>query len=404
MSSTVDAESNSKATDQAPMNNGYHVVEPGFSESSSVDGECSENVLQVERRDYVDLAPTKRERVQSMEGFDDIYTDIVDYIVRCTHLIWDERDVGLIYSHYTHNCVLYGTMGTMYDRETVVRDTIQRLVTLPERRGMATQVLWKGDDKKGFYTSHLVTGSGRHTQSGQFGPATGRTFVSRTIADCMIYRNRIYREWVVADNMAIIKQLGLDPHVFASDAAKVLFDKGIKAIDIGESQRLVGQLPPEAEADTSIASNEIETETLKWLHDVFNRRMFGGIKKVYAVNAQYHGPNMVELYGPAAVLHQHLGLVGSIPDAIYLPQHICSNPCEEGGIKVAVRWIIEGHHLGYGVLSELGKPTGHRLQVMGMTHFHYKNGKIVDEWNVYDEMSLLMQIKLAKMVEEAREK
>ena len=71
-----------------------------------------EDVLQVERRDYPELAPTDRPRSQSLDGFDDIYTDIVDYIVRCTHKIWDERDIGLIYTHYTHNCVLYGTMGT----------------------------------------------------------------------------------------------------------------------------------------------------------------------------------------------------------------------------------------------------------------------------------------------------
>ena len=406
MSSTILAEPASPGTPEAGLKNGYHVVEPQFSNSRSTGGqsdaamsETSDSVLQVERRDYVDLAPTQRKRVHSMEGFDEIYTDIVDYIVRCTHLIWDERDIGLIYSHYTHNCVLYGTLGTLYDRESVVRDTIQRLVSLPERRGMATQVLWNGNDKEGFYTSHLVTGSGRHTQAGYLGPATGRTFVSRTIADCMIYQNKIYREWVVADNMAIVKQLGLEPLAFARSAAKELFEKGLESIDIGENQRLLGQLPPENEADTSIANNEIEIETLSWLHEVFNRRMFGRIKKIYSPTAQYHGPKMVELYGPAAVLHQHLGLVGSIPDAAYTPQHICSNVCEEGGVKVAVRWIIEGHHLGYGILSEIGKPTGHRLQVMGMTHYHYKNGRIVDEWNVYDELSLLTQIELGKMVE-----
>ena len=72
------------------------------------------------------------------------YTDIVDYIVRCTHRIWDERDVGLIYTHYTHNCVLYGVLGTMYDRESIVRETIQRIVELPDRRGMATSVIWRG--------------------------------------------------------------------------------------------------------------------------------------------------------------------------------------------------------------------------------------------------------------------
>ncbi|MDG3579718.1 alpha/beta fold hydrolase [Rhizobium sp. YJ-22] len=361
-----------------------------------------EQVLQVERRDYMDLAPVDRPRSQSLEGFDDIYTDIVDYIVRCTHRIWDERDIGLIYSHYTHNCVLYGTLGTIYNREDVVRDTIQRLVSLPERRGMATQVLWCGNDQEGFYTSHLVTGSGRHTQYGHFGQPTGRTFVSRTIADCMIHRNKIYREWVVADTMAIIKQLGLDPNAFAERFAKAAFDKGLLSLDIGENRRLLGQYPPEAVADTSIAHNELEAETLQWLHEVFNQRMFGKIKDVYAPNCQYHGPLMKELYGIAAVTHQHLGLIGSIPDAAYMPQHICSTPCEEGGVKVAVRWLMEGHHLGYGILQELGDPTGARLQVMGMTHYHYKDGKIVDEWNVYDELSLLTQVKLAKLAADAQ--
>ena len=44
---------------------------------------------------------------------------------------------------------------------------------------MATQVIWNGNDKDGFYTSHLVTGSGRHTQFGHFGAPTeiGRAHV-----------------------------------------------------------------------------------------------------------------------------------------------------------------------------------------------------------------------------------
>jgi predicted ester cyclase len=91
--------------------------------------------------------------------------------------------------------------------------------------------------------------------------------------------------------------------------------------------------------------------------------------------------------------------MGSLPDAVFAPQHICSNACEEGGTKVAVRWIIEGHHLGYGILTELGAPTGKRVQVMGISHFHYKDGRIVNEWRVYDELSLLMQVKLAQMAD-----
>ena len=354
-------------------------------------------VMQVERHDYVDLAPTTRARVQPMQGFDDIYTDIVDYIVRCTHRIWDERDVGLIYSHYTHNCILYGSFGTLYTREEVVRDTIQRLVSLPERRGMATHVIWNGDDQKGFYTSHLVTGTGRHSQHGQYGPPTGRTFTSRTVADCMIFENKIYREWVVADPLAVLKQLGLDTQAYATQMAQSYFAKGLLSIDIGENRRMIGQYPPDAQADLSIANTDLERDTLTWLHEVFNRRMFGKIKDVYAPTVQYHGPLMTELYGIAAVMHQTIGLVGSIPDCSFEVQHICSTPCDEGGTKVAVRWIMEGHHIGYGILHELGAPTGKRVQVMGMTHYHYKDGRIVDEWRVYDELSLSMQVKLAQM-------
>ncbi len=359
----------------------------------------AEKVMQVERHDYPDLAPANGKRTQAMRGFDPIYTDIVDYIVRCTHKIWDERDIGLIYTHYTHNCVLYGTTGTLYTREEVVRDTIQRLVSFPERRGMATQVIWKGDENSGFYTSHLVTGTGRHTQNGHLGYPTGRMFTSRTIADCMIYENKIYREWVVADTTAILQQLGLDVQAYAERIASAAFDKGMVSLDIGENRHMIGQYPPEAEADLSIASNEIERHTLRWLHEVYNRKMLGQIADLYAPTAQYHGPLMAELYGVASIIHQTLGLIGSLPDAAFTPQHICTTPCEEGGEKVAVRWIMEGHHLGYGILNHLGAPTGKWVQMMGITHFHYKNGKIVDEWRVYDEASALVQVKLAQMAD-----
>ncbi len=372
-------------------------------EASATKGDLAparnEKVLQVERHDYPDLAPTGGARTQAMRGFDPIYTDIVDYIVRCTHKIWDERDIGLIYSHYTHNCVLYGTTGTLYTREEVVRDTIQRLVSFPERRGMATQVIWKGNENDGFYTSHLVTGTGRHTQNGHLGYPTGRMFTSRTIADCMIYENKIFREWVVADTTAILQQLGLDVQAYAERIAMAAFDKGMVSLDIGENRHMIGQYPPEAEADLSIASNDIERHTLRWLHDVYNRKMLGQIAQLYAPTAQYHGPLMAELYGVASIIHQTLGLIGSLPDAAFTPQHICTTPCEEGGEKVAVRWIMEGHHLGYGILNHLGAPTGKRVQMMGITHFHYKNGKIVDEWRVYDEASALVQVKLAQMAD-----
>ncbi|MFV0243988.1 MAG: ester cyclase [Qingshengfaniella sp.] len=223
--------------------------------------------------------------------------------------------------------------------------------------------------------------------------------MARTIADCMVYENKIYREWLVVDTMAQVKQIGLDPQAFAENLARSCFDKGLLSIDMGENRRMIGQYPPESKPDLAIANNDIEREVLGWLHEIHNKRMFGKIREVYAPTVQYHGPLMKELYGHGAVTHQTVGFYASIPDGFYMPQHICSVPCEEGGVKVAVRWVVEGHHLGWGVLEELGAPTGKRVQVMGMTHYHIKDGRIVDEWNTYDEMSILMQVKLAQMAD-----
>jgi hypothetical protein len=40
---------------------------------------------------------------------------------------------------------------------------------------------------------------------------------------------------------------------------------------------MIGQYPPEAEPDLSIAATDLERHTLRWLHDVFNRKMLGQI-------------------------------------------------------------------------------------------------------------------------------
>jgi hypothetical protein len=53
----------------------------------------------------------------------------------------------------------------MYGRETIVRETIQRYVERPDRRGMATQVAWGGNDVDGFCTSHMTHGMGGPTES-----------------------------------------------------------------------------------------------------------------------------------------------------------------------------------------------------------------------------------------------
>ncbi len=348
-------------------------------------------VLQVERHDHTDLVPNDRAHAQGMQGFDPVYTDIVDYIIRCTHRIWDEKNPGLIYTHYAHNCVVYSSMGTTHSREEVVRATIQRIAEYPERRGYASSVIWNGDDQNGFYTSHMGTSVGRHTTHGAYGAPTGRTFYSRTIADCMIFQNKIYREWLVRDNMATLRCLGVDIDALATSMAASQAAQGITAPMLGDSGRIIGQGQPTPDTDLSLANTDAEAEALTWMHRVWNLRMFGELRDVYAPNVLWHGPSMRDLYGVSAAIHQAISLIAMIPDATWIPHHICSVDHIEGGTKIAVRWTMEGHHTGQGVL---GKPTSRPLLVMGMSHYHVVGGRVVEEWTIYDELALRVQIKL----------
>ncbi len=349
-------------------------------------------VLQVEKHDYTDLRPHGRAPAQGMAGFDPVYTDIVDYIIRCTHQIWDEKNIGLIYSHYAHNAVVHSALGTSYSREEVVRATVQRIAEYPERRGLGTQVIWGGNDVDGFYTSHLITSVGRFTAPGPYGMPTGKTFYSRAIADCMVFRNRIYREWLVRDTMGQLLHLGVDADAVAAKMAAEQAARGVTAPALGDASRLLGQEPPAERIDASIAGTEGEAALLQTLHETWNWRMFGRVREAYAPQAAWHGPRMRDLHGPAAITQQFLSLLAMIPDASWTPHHVCSvEPSNEGGSKLAVRWTLEGHHSGWGVL---GTPTGKPLTVMGMSQFHLKAGRIVEEYTLWDELALRVQLKL----------
>ena len=102
------------------------------------------------------------EKRQGMRGFDADYVDIVDYIVRCTHKIWEEKQVGLIYTHYAYNALVHGTRGDSYGVESVVAGTVQTLAMFPDRRLFADDVIWSGDDETGYYTSHRITSTAHH--------------------------------------------------------------------------------------------------------------------------------------------------------------------------------------------------------------------------------------------------
>ena len=81
-------------------------------------------VLDVPYHDVGELLYPEGGRRQPLKGFREDYVDIVHYIVRCTHDIWEKGDVGLIYTHYTNNARVHLADTMIYGRDAVVENTL----------------------------------------------------------------------------------------------------------------------------------------------------------------------------------------------------------------------------------------------------------------------------------------
>ena len=84
------------------------------------------------RRNY-DEYLTYTEKKQELPGFDREYLDIVDYIIKITHRIWEEKGVGIIYDTYANNCVVHTGDGASVGSQNVVSNTLSMLHAFPGR-------------------------------------------------------------------------------------------------------------------------------------------------------------------------------------------------------------------------------------------------------------------------------
>ena len=62
------------------------------------------------------------------------------------------------------------------------------------------------------------------------------------------------------------------------------------------------------------------------------------------------------------------------------------------GDKVVTRYTVRGTHQGE--IEEFGPPTGRQVELEGITIHRIEDGKIVEEWERYDNLGILQQLGL----------
>ena len=321
---------------------------------------------------------------QPLAGFDADYVDIVDYIVRCTHKIWEEKAVGLIYTHYAHNATVHHSLGTIYGRETVVRNTLQNQAMWGDLRAYADDVVWSGDDTAGFYTSHRHTNTATQTGYSEFGPPTNRKIMYWGIADCFIKRNMIVEEWLTHDGVSVVRQMGHDPVTLARQSILPH-----NPHTHGEIDRLpTGQQAPSF-LSVPDGNDDPQAFVAALLQNMWNARLVNMVREHYAPQFLAFVPDSRKLYGYGDYENFVITLLACFPDLALTIGHQCVQGDEERGFRVATRFTLQGTHEGFG---PYGKPTGRRIFLIGISHHIIKAGKVVQEWTVFDEFALLKQL------------
>ena len=331
----------------------------------------------------------KKLKSQPMKGFEVQYKNIIDYIVRITYRIWEDKNIGYIYDTYSNDCHVWDEFGLQSGSEKIVADTVHTNNAFPDIRLFADEVIWAGDDNASFHTSHRTIITGTNTGFSKFSEPTGKSVRLFCIANCVAKNNEIYYENVVYDTAALIKQLGLNVNQVAKDIANK-GGIGPFAPDFKNSKpkRKTGKAKP-----ISFEIPEKVSNVREFVHSIFNtiwnRRNFSAIDHVYSDNIVFEGSTGRLFKGKKQLRSFIISIVASFPDLALSIEDIYWMGNEQDGYLVSIRWGAIGAHKGNGYY---GAPTDKECYIWGITQWQIENNKIIKEWTAFNEFGILMQL------------
>jgi len=331
----------------------------------------------------------KKLKSQPMKSFEAQYKNIIDYIVRITYRIWEEKNIGYIYDTYSRDCRVWDEFGLQSGSEKIVTDTVHTNNAFPDIRLFADEVIWAGDENASFHTSHRTIITGTNTGYSKFSEPTGKSVRLFCIANCVAKNNEIYYENVVYDTAALITQLGLNVNQVAKDIANK-GGIGPFAPDFKNSKpkRKTGKTKP-----ISFEIPEKVSNVREFAHSIFNtiwnRRNFSAIDHVYSDNIVFEGSTGRLFKGKKQLRSFIISIVASFPDLTLSIEDIYWMGNEQDGYLVSIRWGAIGAHKGNGYY---GAPTDKECYIWGITQWQIENNKIIKEWTAFNEFGILMQL------------
>jgi predicted ester cyclase len=314
-----------------------------------------------------------------MKGFDPRFLDLPDYILGITREIWEDRGIATLRRYYGSALAVRSPSSVLIGNEGVIAATMATLAEFPDRTLLGEDVIWSGDEEAGFLSSHRLFSTATHSGDGAYGHATGKRLQYRIIADCYAIANQITDEWLVRDQGAIVRQMGIEPKRYAAELVE---------------QSNPRPLTPDNDQVGSYGGTGNDNTWGRRYAEIMTALMaadMASIPNVYDRAVQLEMPGGMTGHGWPAADGFWLRLRSSFPSAEFRIHHQIGREDDLMPPRAALRWSLWGKHDGFGAF---GPPTGAPVYVLGMSHAEFGPRGLRREWVLYDETAIWTQIAL----------
>ncbi len=320
----------------------------------------------------------------AMKGFDPRWKDFPDYIIGITKEIWEERGLHTLHDYYSTDIPVRSPGSVVSGNQGVIAATMATLAEFPDRTLFGEDVIWSGTPEEGMLSSHRILTTATHLNDGVYGKATGKKLTYRIIADCHAINNTIDDEWLIRDQGAIVRQLGVDPKAYAAD----LIERE------GGPEKCVKPFTPEIDIEGPYKGRGNEQEYGQRYADILTRMMNAEltvIEKEYDRACQLEYPGGITGHSFTDVDKFWVGLRSSFPNAKFEIHHQIGRDDHMMSPRAALRWSLHGTHEGWGAF---GKPSGAKVYMMGASHVEFGPWGLRREFTLLDETAVWKQILL----------
>lgn len=320
-----------------------------------------------------------------LPGFECRWRDPPDYILGITKEIWEDRRIDRLTEYYGDDLIVRSPASIVRGNMGIIAATQATLAEFPNRQLLGEDVIWCATGTDSFLSSHRLYCTAAHTHPGMYGAPTGRKLRYRILADCWCQGNAVHDEWLIRDQGAIVRQMGIDP----KDWTRELIARE------GGPDRCVRPFTPEMNVAGPYAGRGNDHAAGYELAGILTDIMAGDLSVIprhYDRACALAYPGHVTAYGTKAADRFWLGLRAAFPSAVFEIAHQMGQDSHMMPPRAAVRWALQGRHDGPG---PFGPPSGTDVYIMGITHAEFGPHGLRREWTLIDETAVWKQILLA---------